>query len=92
MKPFNESADLDVTDVEWIAGASCTKRLDLGWISEPEQVGLDEEMTMMAICAACPVRDTCETYADQVGITGGFWAGYHRTPDGPLLPLTGRAA
>lgn len=87
-----DEAVFDATDVEWMVDAACTKRADLGWINDPEQVGLDEEVAMMEVCASCPVQTTCETYVDQVGITAGFWAGYHRTPEGALLPLTGDAA
>ena len=41
---------------------------------------------MAVICSRCPVLADCEAYVEAADITGGFWAGHHRTPDGPLLP------
>jgi hypothetical protein len=72
-------------DEDWMDDAACRSRLDLGWLKEPEDVGLGEEATMATVCDVCPVRTQCDHYADLANITGGFWAGHHRTPDGPLL-------
>ena len=79
-------------DVTWMADAACAHRPHLGWIKDPDQVDLAEECTMAVICLRCPVLGDCAAYVDAAGITGGFWAGHHRTPDGPLLPLMGDAA
>ena len=76
----------------WRAEAACQSRQDLGWLAEPENVGLGEEATMAVLCDRCPVRAACAAYVDDTGVTGGFWAGHHRTPSGPMLPFTGEAA
>ena len=75
-------------DETWMDAAACRARPDLPWISEPEDVGLGEEAAMANVCEHCPVRAACDRYADQANITGGFWAGHHRTPHGPLLAFT----
>lgn len=76
-------------DVSWMDGAACATRPDLGWISEPEDVGLGEEATMSVTCARCPVHTDCAAYVEKVGISAGFWAGHHQTADGPLLSFAG---
>ena len=77
-------ADLDTG---WMANALCAMNLTLGWLNDPHLVGLGEEATMSVICSRCPVLADCEAYVQAAEITGGFWAGHHRTPDGPLLPV-----
>jgi hypothetical protein len=72
-------------DDSWMQDAACTTEPELPWISEPEDVRLGEEAAMAVVCEACPVRAACDRYADLADITGGFWAGHHRTPDGPWL-------
>lgn len=72
-------------DNSWMDDAACRTRPDLGWIKEPEDVGLGEEATMAVVCDGCPVQQACDEYALAMGVTGGFWAGHHRTPDGPLI-------
>ena len=79
-------------DVDWMNEALCARNLHLGWLKEPHVVGLGEEATMSVICSRCPVLAECEAYVQAADITGGFWAGHHRTPDGPLLPVAGDAA
>ena len=79
-------------DTTWMDHAACADRPDLGWINEPEDVGLGEESTMAVVCSRCPVVADCEQYVAEAEVTGGFWAGHHRTPLGPCLPLTGDAA
>lgn len=82
----------DGLDTGWMAHAACLWRPDLGWLKGPEDVGLGEEATMAVVCEHCPVHVACAVYADAAEVTGGFWAGHHRTHDGPMLPLTGDAA
>jgi hypothetical protein len=72
---------------DWMTHALCARNLHLGWLNDPETVGVGEEATMSVICSRCPVHTQCEAYAQATDITGGFWAGHHRTPEGPLLPL-----
>ena len=79
-------------ETSWMADAACIDRPDLGWLKDPELVGLGEEAEMAVVCDHCPVRIACAVYADAAEVTGGFWAGHHRTLIGPLLPLTGDAA
>jgi len=79
-------------DTDWMADAACARHPDLGWLKDPHLVGLGEESTMAVICSRCPVLAECEAYVQAAGITGGFWAGHHRTPDGPLLPVANPAA
>ena len=76
-------------DTRWMTRALCARNLHLGWVNDPHLVGLGEEATMAVICSRCPVLGACETYVHAAGITGGFWAGHHRTPDGPLLSFAG---
>ncbi len=83
---------MSVYDLNWTDDAACRSRMDLPWLAEPEDVGLFEEARMARVCDTCPVRAACATFADLADITGGFWAGHHRTPDGPLLTWTGDAA
>ena len=83
---------LDIDWMGWMDEAACARRPGLGWVKDFDQVGLGEECTMAVVCAACPVLTACEAYVEAAGICGGFWAGHHRTPDGPLLPVTGDAA
>lgn len=80
------------TDTAWMLKALCSRNLHLGWLNDPHLVGLGEESTMAVICSRCPVLTECETYVQAAGITGGFWAGHHRTPDGPLLPVANPVA
>lgn len=83
-------------DVEWMNDALCGRNPHLGWLNDPHLAGLGEEATMSVICARCPVLADCEAYVEAAEITGGFWAGHHRTPEGPLLtfapPVAGDAA
>ena len=78
-------------DDSWMDAAACRARPDLGWLKEPEHVGLGEESTMAVVCDRCPVREFCDEYALTMHVTGVFWAGHHRTPDGPLLTWVGRS-
>jgi hypothetical protein len=78
--------------VDWMNDALCARNAHLGWLNDPEFVGLGEEATMSVICSRCPVLTACEAYVDAAGITGGFWAGHHRTPEGPLLTFTAPVA
>lgn len=71
----------------WMDDAACSGHTDLGWLKEPEDVPFGEELTMVGICARCPVHIDCEEFATAFEVTVGFWAGRHRTPDGPLLPV-----
>ena len=79
-------------DTNWMANALCARNLHLGWLKDPHLVGLGEEATMSVICSRCPVLADCEAYVEAADITGGFWAGHHRTSEGPLLPVAGDAA
>jgi hypothetical protein len=79
-------------DIDWMSHAACRTRADLAWLAEPEQVDAAQEAAMVMVCARCPVLVACETYTEATDVTGGFWAGHHRTPYGPLLPLAGDAA
>lgn len=79
-------------DVEWMNDALCARNPGLGWLNDPEFVGLGEEATMSVICGRCPVLADCEAYVQAADITGGFWAGHHRTPEGPLLTFAPAAA
>lgn len=83
---------MNATDTTWMNQAACAARPDLAWLAEPEDVGFGEETAMAMVCARCPVQYACEDYTSRAAVTGGFWAGHHRTPDGPLLPVTGDAA
>ncbi len=87
MNPNNDGLDLN-----WMDDALCAVNLHLGWLKEPHVVGLGEEATMSVTCSRCPVLADCEAYVEEAEITGGFWAGHHRTPEGPLLPVAGDAA
>ena len=91
MNPNNSGLDLD-----WMDDALCADNLHLGWLKEPHVIGLGEEATMSVTCSRCPVLADCEAHVEAAEITGGFWAGHHRTPDGPLLtfapPVAGDAA
>jgi hypothetical protein len=80
MNPNNGRLDLG-----WLDVALCAHNPDLGWLKDPHLVGLGEEATMSVICSRCPVLAECEAYVEVADVTGGFWAGHHRTPDGPLL-------
>jgi hypothetical protein len=74
-------------DLDWMDDALCARNPDLGWLNEPHLVGLGDEATMSVICSRCPVLAECEAFVQAGDITGGFWAGHHRTPEGPLLPV-----
>ena len=80
-------------DMTWMAHGECLNWPQLGWVKDHNQVGLGEESTMRVVCAHCPVRAACEDFVDKAGITGGFWAGRHRTYFGPCLsPPLGEVA
>lgn len=76
-------------NLDWMDDALCARprNKDLGWLNDPHLVGLGEEATMAVICSRCPVLTECEAYVEAVKVTGGFWAGHHRTPHGSLLPV-----
>ena len=80
---------MNTDDLDWMADALCRqpRNKDLGWLNDPHPVGLGEEATMAVVCSRCPVLADCEVYVEAAEIAGGFWAGHHRTPDGPLLPV-----
>jgi len=82
----------DGLDTAWMVDAACINRPDLGWLKDPDRVGLGEEAAMAMVCEHCPVHVACAVYADDAEVTAGFWAGHHRTTDGPMLPLEGDAA
>ncbi len=82
----------DPMDTHWMRRGACIDHPDLGWLKDPDRVGLGEEATMAVVCERCPVQVECVRYADATEVTGGFWAGHHRTHTGPMLPLTGDAA
>jgi hypothetical protein len=83
---------MSIPPTDWMTDALCAAHPGLGWLNDPHLVGLGEEATMAVVCSRCPVVADCAAYVHAVGITGGFWAGHHRTPDGPLLPATAPAA
>ena len=84
---MNASPNTDHPGTSWMKKASCARTPHLGWLRDPERVGYAEEAAMATVCARCPVLAACEAYVQAEEITGGFWAGHHQTPDGPLLPL-----
>jgi hypothetical protein len=68
-------------DETWMTQADCRHHLQLGWVKDPDQVGLGEMATMEVVCARCPVFRECAGFVVREHITSGFWAGEHRDPD-----------
>jgi hypothetical protein len=79
----------------WMEDAACRGFPELPWTGDSPEVHTVYRQAMRAVCWSCPVRAACEAYADQQGITGGFWAGrfYPRfEPPAVWRPSTDRAA
>lgn len=75
----------------WQLDALCALFPDLPWLAEPEDRSRAAIAAMSTICAACPVRRSCEAYVDRANIVGGFWAGEDRTPLSNLSSSDGAA-
>jgi hypothetical protein len=63
----------------WMGEAACRRIPDLPWTAEPGTAPVVLGELMADVCAMCPVRDACTAYVDREPITGGYWAGAHRT-------------
>lgn len=75
---------VDLPDREWMRHAACVGSgpgSGLPWTTDTTELPVVIGELMAATCAACPVRLACAAYADQAGITGGFWAGRDRSLD-----------
>lgn len=78
----------ELPDREWMRHAACLNTgpedgpgAGLPWTTDTIELPVVIGELMAATCAACPVRLACAAYADQAGITGGFWAGHDRSLD-----------
>lgn len=63
----------------WMDQAACRRIPDLPWTAEPKTAPAVLFDLMADVCAACPVLDACEAFVAEEKITGGYWAGAHRT-------------
>ena len=76
----------------WLEMASCATRSDLPWIAEPADVTSSDAEKMTALCASCPVHDSCTETAAAWEVSAGWWAGSPRddtpceTPE-PMEPV-----
>jgi len=57
----------------WMADGACRNHPDAPWLWFPHQGG--DTDTPKAICAGCPVRQQCLTYALDTNQTYGVWGG-----------------
>jgi WhiB family redox-sensing transcriptional regulator len=57
---------------DWMEQAACKNKTDLFF---PGEHGGAEIAAARRICAACPVRDACLTYALDYGEKDGIWGG-----------------
>jgi hypothetical protein len=61
--------------LRWMRRAACRAFPQLPWTADGYEVHRVHKQAMRAVCAACPVRTACHTYAVTQGVSGGFWAG-----------------
>jgi hypothetical protein len=61
--------------LRWMRRAACRAFPQLPWTADGYEVHRVHKQAMRAVCAACPVRTACHTYAVSQGVSGGFWAG-----------------
>lgn len=71
----------------WTTRAACADRLDLPWTTDTADVTPWQALTMRAVCDSCPVALDCLAAVDDLGVTGGFWAGADRDPQVAQLAL-----
>jgi hypothetical protein len=79
----------------WMREAACRRIPDLPWVADRGTAPVVLGELMADVCAACPVRDACAAFVVDEKITGGYWAGAHRTAKEvwvqDTLPLDGAA-
>lgn len=61
-----------MTVIDWIGRALCVGRTE--WTSSD----LATRVAAARACMACPVRDACRDYADEIKASAGVWAGRDR--------------
>jgi hypothetical protein len=80
---------------QWMREAACRRIPDLPWTADPGTAPVVLGDLMAEVCAACPVRSECAAFVTTEDVTGGYWAGAHRSPRGvwvdERLPLGGAA-
>ena len=62
-------------DTGWMTDAACADHPSLPWTGDPNRVPKTLKDRMRGVCAGCPVRARCATYAVEARITAGWWAG-----------------
>lgn len=70
--------------LEWQALSLCQVVPNLGWLRSPQQRSPVDTCAMVAVCASCPVARPCREFAEQLGLTYGFWAGRDREEEPDL--------
>lgn len=74
-------------DTHSMARAACAGRLDLPWTLDAADVTPWQAATMQTICHGCPALFDCLNAVDDLGVTGGWWAGSDRDPNADLAHL-----
>lgn len=65
---------------DWTTYAACADAPHLPWLRDSAEVSAWDALTMSVVCDSCPVKELCETAAQDWGVTGGWWAGRDRDP------------
>jgi len=65
-------------DNAWTRSAACAARPDLPWLADTTDVTAWDAETMRTVCDSCPVLLDCLAAVDELGVTGGWWAGRDR--------------
>lgn len=86
---------MSLASTRWMEDAACRRMPDLPWLADKGTAPVVLGDLMAEVCAVCPVREACGTYATTERLSGGYWAGSHRVQTdmyGPQLSLFGDAA
>lgn len=67
--------DDSLPSTAWMVDAACVRHSALPWVEDLRAVPRVLIGIMREVCAECPVRGACATYAVEARITAGWWAG-----------------
>ena len=51
----------------------------LPWTADPKRSPVVLLDLMADVCSQCPVRELCAAFVSREEVTGGYWAGRHRS-------------
>lgn len=77
---------MTTTTTAWMRQAACAGRPELPWTTDTVDVHPLTQLSMSLVCRDCAVRVECVAAVDDLGITGGWWAGADRDPAAVPMP------